>query len=85
MNTEIYSRIEEQFKNRAKENFPKPSSKKFKDAQAEFFCGAMAAMIAISENNNPGISEQERKELNGKCMPPKWVIGLMRGDDLTKQ
>jgi hypothetical protein len=88
MTEAIYSRIEEQFKNRAKEWDLKPGSMAYKKHQAHFFSGAMAAMVAVVEF--PDDVKQlftdvpDLKARHGRAMPPKWVFGIMGGDDLIK-
>lgn len=42
-----HAKIEQTFKDRAKANGLKPNSAKFRNAEVEFFCGAMAAIEAI--------------------------------------
>ncbi len=91
MNDTIYNRIEEQFKSRASSNpseYGKPGSKKYLNRQAEFFTGAMAAMVAISELSiitpTGKKTEEDIKASHGKALPPKWVFSIMRGDDIVK-
>lgn len=83
----IYNRIEEQFKQRVSScpsAYGKPGSKKYSDQQAEFFTGAMAALIAIVESEQPLDLPADMKERHGLAMPPKWVISIMRGDVIAK-
>lgn len=76
----IYKRIEDQFKSRAEANKWGKKSAKYKKEQAAFFIGAMAALVAITEQ------ETFDKPTNmGQAMPPKWVISIMRGDDILSE
>jgi hypothetical protein len=83
MNDKHYEYIEKQFKARMSNADVKPTSKKYKDAQADFFSGAMSAMCAAIDTNETLTSEQ-KKELYGKAMPPRWVFSIMRGDIIVK-
>lgn len=61
---DIYKKIEETWHSRARTRHLK--GEKLLEDQAEFFAGAMAAMIAI------GVPD-------GQAMPPKWVIATIQG------
>lgn len=74
----------------------KPGSAAYVKKQTEFFTGAMAALVAIAGQSLTDIekifdeaggksafrSDKAQQTLNGKAMPPKWVFGIMRGDDI---
>lgn len=101
MNKAIYAHIEQQFKSRiaaARQQGDKlkPGSVSYNKKQAEFFTGAMAALVAVvnqspadieavfneAGGNKVELDPNYQQTLNGKAMPPSWVIGIMRGDDL---
>lgn len=105
MNKAIQKRVVEQFKSRLHAQTMgktfNPRSQKHQNRQADFFTGAMAALIAVFEQSpddiaaifkeagaTPGYmgpTPNSLKLLHGKAMPPSWVFGLMRGDDLTAE
>jgi hypothetical protein len=66
---EVRAQVEEQFKSRAKEQGWKPGSAKYRNAEMEFFVGAMALQAALSG------SIQD--------VDPKWAIMLMSGRSIT--
>ncbi len=72
----VHAYIEQHWLKRAENQHLKPGTKKYLDTQAEFFTGAMAALCGMSENEN--------KQPDGSCMPPKWVFGIMRGEMIAK-
>lgn len=95
MNKAIYAHIEQQFKSRiaaARQQGDKlkPGSVSYQKKQTEFFTGAMAAMVAVFNQSPADIAAifaeaKDVKELHGKAMPPSWIFGIMRGDDLTAE
>lgn len=102
MNKAIKKRIVEQFKSRLHAQTMgktfNPRSQKHQNRQADFFAGAMAALIAVCEQSpdeiaaifketgaTQGYTPNSLKALYGKAMPSEWVFGLMRGDDLTAE
>jgi hypothetical protein len=104
MNKAIYARIEQQFKSRIEAarqqgDKLKPGSVSYHKKQAEFFTGAMAALVAVFEQSQADIEAiyteaagnavevhpDMVKRLHGKAMPPKWVFGILRGEDLLKE
>lgn len=104
MNKAIYNRIKTQFAARVQSartqgDTLKPQSAAYQKKQAEFFTGAMAAMVAIFEQSadtiekifndaagsKPEIDPNYLQTLHGKAMPPAWVFGIMRGDDLLAE
>ena len=64
------TQIEEQWKSRARTQCYKPRSVRYRQAELEFFTGAMAAMEAVTGDT-------------GSSCPPRWVIAGMRGDPIV--
>lgn len=87
MTQKIYDQIEAQWKSRVKANYWTPKSKKYFNTQAEFFTGAMAALVAVNDNANlqeVEKTEEEKKSGHGAAMPPRWVFGIMRDKNFAK-
>ncbi|MBN8523899.1 MAG: hypothetical protein J0M02_01045 [Planctomycetes bacterium] len=63
----MLTQIEEQWKSRARTQGYKPGSNRYRQAELEFFVGAMAAIEAVTGNPSP----------------PRWVIAGMRGDPIA--
>lgn len=63
----VLTQIEEQWKSRARTQGYRPGSVRYRQAELEFFVGAMAAIEAIT----------------GDPSPPRWVIAGMRGDPIA--
>jgi len=63
-----------------KANEIKKGSDKYIKAQAEFFTGAMAALIAIIQQPT---FIKETTDM-GKAMPPMWVFPIMTGEVIVK-
>lgn len=98
MNQQIYTAIEQQFKKRieaARQQGEKlkPGSAAYIKKQAEFFTGAMAALVAVVDMNpaqlnnelTKGEGPEAKQRLHGKAMPPSWVFSIMRGDDIIAE
>jgi hypothetical protein len=68
LTTDIRSNIENQFRARAKSQGWKPGSAKYKNAEMEFFVGAMTAHMAITGSDQTDAV---------------WVIRLMSGRGIT--
>jgi hypothetical protein len=85
MTDQIYQQIEQVCSERAKRFGIKPKSKKYLDMQAEFLSGAMAAMVAMGEKTPHNLEHFTLEEVHGKSMPPHWIFGIMRGDDVCNQ
>lgn len=83
MTPEQQKYVAQKFVERAQSFQLKKGSKKYKDAQCEFFCGAMAAWCATIDADTT-ITDEQKKLFYGMAMPPKWVFGMMRGDDLVE-
>ena len=66
----MLKQIEEQWKSRARTQCYKPHSVRYRQAELEFFTGAMAAMEAVTGDT-------------GSSCPPRWVIAGMRGDPIA--
>lgn len=64
------TQIEEQWKSRARTQGYKPHSVRYRQAELEFFTGAIAAMEAVTGDTS------------SSC-PPRWVIAGMRGDPIA--
>jgi hypothetical protein len=82
MTQKQYMYVEQQFVARMKNFGYKPGSKKYADAQAEFFSGAMSAwcsQIEATETLCRNDDTKAKQELHGQAMPPRWVIAIMRG------
>lgn len=104
MNKAIYTAIEQQFKSRV-EAFRqqgdklKPGSVTYQRKQAEFFSGAMAALVAVTgqpladieavfneaAGSNVEVNKDYQKIMHGKSMPPHWVIAIMSGRDILSE
>lgn len=101
MNQAIYNSIIERFAARINHASSqgeklKPTSAKFQQRQAEFFAGAMSALVAVFEQSpadiekifNDAVGPEVKThaeyvtKLHGKAMPPSWVISIMRGDNI---
>lgn len=66
----------EKFERRA--NTHNWKGKKRKDMQVEFLLGAVSAIDTLNGNN--GKSDDEKT-----CIPPGWMIDIMRGDYVMPQ
>jgi hypothetical protein len=66
----MLKQIEEHWKSRARTQCYKPRSVRYRQAELEFFTGAMAAMEAVTGD---------------AChsFPPQWIIAGMRGDPIA--
>lgn len=80
MNDAIYAAVERQFESRVAANNIKKGSVKYLKMQAEFYTGAMAALVAIIEQPT---FVKETKDM-ARAMPPRWVCPIMSGDPITK-
>jgi len=86
MTNKIHTAIEKRFKSRMTAQQIKKGSAAYKKARVEFFTGAMAAMYEIvSEGVFTNPEQLDPIVVEGKCMPPKWVFGLMRGDNFEDE
>ena len=78
----IIKDVEEKFRSRMASGNVKPGSAAYKKARIEFFVGAMAGMNAMKEAGEFKNSEElSEAAVGGLIMPPRWVFGIMRGDD----
>lgn len=68
---EIQNKIETVFRGRVEMIHAYATEEEYLKAQAEFFSGAMAAMVALGVEN-------------GQAMPPRWVIPAMVGEKILK-
>ena len=68
LTNDIRTKIENTFRSRAKSQGWKPGSSKYKNAEMEFFVGAMTAHMAITGSDQPDAS---------------WTIQLMSGRSIT--
>ena len=75
MTHEQMQAVETSFLRRMQVQGVKKGSKQFFNAQTEFFCGAMAALVSLIPDELP---DAEKNKLLGEAMPPRWVFGLMR-------
>lgn len=66
---EVHHEIEKAWISRARALGLNPGTKKYIDAQGHYFCGAMQAL----------------HNARGWVPSPKWSIGIMRGDDITRE
>ena len=69
---EIHNSLVEKFESRAKAQNLKEKSKAWKDAQADFFVGAVSAIDTIN-----GVADKT-------CVTPNIMFTLMRGDKIKK-
>lgn len=79
MTGEQIAKVEQQFRQRLEAhgvalNTKRPSAKVLK-MQAEFFTGAMAAIVAVEGVDANG----------GAPLPPKWVISIMSGRSILDE
>lgn len=74
---ELRESIGRQWLSRAKEQELKPGTAKYRRAEIEFFCGAMAALNAVKPN-------KEHPELIGDLVPRVWAISIMTGRPVVK-
>lgn len=84
MNTQQQLYVVQKFAERAQSFQLKKGSKKYQQAQEHFLAGAMSAWCSSFETD-PNIVGDLQNELRGKAMPPSWVFGLMRGDDVVDE
>lgn len=76
-NPEVIRVIEEAWLARAAaRGYGKPSSAKYKNMEAEFFIGAMAALNARDPDADPSKMSS--------AVPPKWVVCLMSGRNIVE-
>ncbi len=68
MNAKQHNKVLEHFRMRAENYGLKPGTKRYFDAQAHFFCGAMAAEVSLIE---------------GAQVDPTIAFSLMRGVIMT--
>lgn len=74
---EIQELVEQAWLRRAKaQYYGKPSSVKYKNAEIEFFCGAMSAMHALFPDNG--------EDRLSSLVPTAWVFNPMIGSNVVE-
>lgn len=72
----IRTAVEQQWLRRAEAQDYKRSTRKYAIAEAEYFCGAMAAL-------NAAFPAEKEDQMSG-VVPPIWVINMLSGRNVVE-